>query len=187
MSDLSVDKIKNFPRDNHKARLYLCKREGRKDVLYVVESDYIYEPKTKKTRTYTRYLGRVVEGVYYTQSEYRKTFTKRGTLRAIPEDASLPRSRIRPTRHRAEKNIVDRDKVKGLPKNPFLQFAQKGEHLYVFTREYYIQDGRRKEKRTYIGQIKDLRFYTMEQYKKKFNKNQRVSTRLKSQEDKSHG
>ena len=26
MSDLSVDKIKNFPRDNPKARLYLCKR-----------------------------------------------------------------------------------------------------------------------------------------------------------------
>ncbi len=183
MSDIPLEKIKNYPLDNPKARLYLSKRDGRKAVLYVVESDYMYDPKLKKSRTYTRYLGRVVDGVYYTQAEYRKTFTKSGTLRAIPEDATLPKSRIRPTRHRSEKNLIDRDRIKGLPKNPFLQFAQKGEHLYVFTREYYIQDGKRKERRTYIGQVKDLRFYTMEQYKNRFNKNQRV----KSQEDKSHG
>lgn len=182
MSDLSLEQIKNYPYDNPKARLYLCKRAGRKEILYVVESDYLFDPKSKRTKTYTRYLGRVVDGVYYTQEEYRKTFTKRGTLRLIPEDASLPKSRIRPTRHRTEKNKIDRDKVKNLPQNPFLQFVQKGEHLYVFTREYYIQDGKRKEKRTYIGQIKDSRFYTMEQYKKKFNKNQRVKSRLTNQE-----
>ena len=182
MSNPTPDTIEGFPSDNPRARLYLCRRKGRSDILYVVESSYVYERKLKKTRTYTRYLGRVVNGVYYTLEEYKKTFTRNGKIRAVPKDATLPKSRARPTVHRKEKSLIDRALIKGLPDDLFLQFMQRGSHLYVIKREYYIQDGRRREKRTYIGQVKNNRFYTMEEYRQKFTKNHRVLTRLKNQE-----
>ncbi|MCR5537163.1 MAG: hypothetical protein K6F05_07110 [Succinivibrio sp.] len=182
MTDLNPAQIKNFPLDNPKARLYLCRRKDRAEVLYVVESNYVYDAKTRKTRTYTRYLGRVVKGTYYTQAQYRAAFTKNGKIRALPDDAQLPKTRLRPTKHRTEKSLIDREKVKGLPQDPFLQFMQRGEHLYVFRRAYYILEGRRKEQRLYVGQIKNFRFYTMEEYRQKFNKNRRAAIKATHQE-----
>ena len=57
-----------------------------------------------------------------------------------------------------------------LPHDSTLQFQRQGDNIYVFKREYYFLGNVRKESRRYIGKVKDGRFYTMTEYKEKFDR-----------------
>lgn len=71
--------ITNFPLQNPRARI-VCER-GR---LYVCERTYCWDSKSK-TQTEDRiYIGRIIDGVYYTMAEYRRRFKRNGELRAVP-------------------------------------------------------------------------------------------------------
>lgn len=71
--------IINFPLHNPRARI-VCER-GR---LYVCERTFHWDSETKKRTEDRLYIGRIVDGVYYTIEEYKRKFKRNGELRAVP-------------------------------------------------------------------------------------------------------
>ena len=69
------EEIENFPFEVEGARLLMNKK-----VLYVVTSTF-YKTADGKRKEDRRYLGRVVNGRFYTTDEYRTLFKRDGTLR----------------------------------------------------------------------------------------------------------
>lgn len=165
---LSKDLIKNFPAAKD---ALLVEIQGK---LYVVIYKRIKDSSTGKLTTQSEYLGRVIDNVFYTMSDYHRLFMRNGKKRVSLSDSissiERPKSRIKPTVHRAEKSFIDRDKIKHLPDDPFLQFKRCGKHLYVVKREYYLELGVRKEKQTYIGKVVNNCFYSMDEYRKIFKR-----------------
>lgn len=169
MDELPVTAIANYLKDNPKAKIARIKRkEGY--VTYVIERSFSYDKKTKKRTTVTSYLGRIVENVFYTMDEYKALFKKDGSLRTIPQEAVRPEKRTTATAHNAEALWIDRSRIIRLPHDSTLQFQRQGDNIYVFKREYYFLGNVRKESRRYIGKVKDGRFYTMTEYKEKFDR-----------------
>lgn len=77
--------IQNFPLDNPKAKIVL--ERGR---LYVCEREYYWDSEAKRGRENRLYLGRIVDGVYYTTEEYRRRFKRNGELRVVEKTQNRP-------------------------------------------------------------------------------------------------
>lgn len=77
--------IKNFPLDNDKAKI-VCER-GK---LYVCERRHYWNSETKKKSEERLYIGRIVDGVYYTIEEYKRKFKRDGSLRVIERPKNRP-------------------------------------------------------------------------------------------------
>lgn len=70
--------IANFPHGNPKAKI--VQERGR---LYVCDREYYWDSEAKRGRERRLYIGRIVDGVYYTMEEYRRTFKRDGSLREL--------------------------------------------------------------------------------------------------------
>ena len=77
--------IKNFPLDNPKAGI-VCERGN----LYVCERQHFWNPETKKKSESRLYIGRIVDGVYYSMEQYRRKFKRDGSLRTIERHKARP-------------------------------------------------------------------------------------------------
>lgn len=77
--------IKNFPLDNPKAGI-VCERGN----LYVCERQHFWNPETKKKSESRLYIGRIVDGVYYSMEQYRRKFKRDGSLRTIERPKARP-------------------------------------------------------------------------------------------------
>lgn len=73
------ESIINFPLHNPRASI-VCER-GR---LYVCERTFHWDSETQKRTEDRLYIGRIVDGVYYTIEEYKRKFKRNGELRAVP-------------------------------------------------------------------------------------------------------
>ena len=77
--------IKNFPLDIPKAGI-VCERGN----LYVCERQHFWNPETKKKSESRLYIGRIVDGVYYSMEQYRRKFKRDGSLRTIERHKARP-------------------------------------------------------------------------------------------------
>lgn len=93
--------IKNFPLDNPKAGI-VCERGN----LYVCERQHFWNPETKKKSESRLYIGRIVDGVYYSMEQYRRKFKRDGSLRTIE------RHKARPYHRKTEESNQKQDAAK---------------------------------------------------------------------------
>lgn len=77
--------VKNFPLDNPKASIVV--ERGK---LYVVERTHLWDSEKKRKSEQRFYLGRIVDGVYYTTADYRRKFKRDGSLRVIEKPHNRP-------------------------------------------------------------------------------------------------
>lgn len=81
-----------FPLDNPKAKIVV--ERGR---IYICEREYYWDSEAQLGKESRMYLGRIVDGVFYTTEEYRQKFKRSGELRVVE------RPKNRPCRRKAEK------------------------------------------------------------------------------------
>lgn len=77
--------IKNFPLDNDKAKIVI--ERGK---LYVCERHHYWDSETQKKSEERLYIGRIVDGVYYTMAEYKMKFKRDGSLRVMERPKNRP-------------------------------------------------------------------------------------------------
>lgn len=77
--------VKNFPLDNPLAKI-VCER-GK---FYVCERKHYWNSETQKSAEERIYIGRIVDGVYYSLADYRRLFKRDGTLRAVERPKNRP-------------------------------------------------------------------------------------------------
>lgn len=80
--------VKNFPLDNPKAKIVL--ERGR---LYVCEREYYWDSEKQRGCENRLYLGRIVDGVFYTTEEYKRKFKRTGELRVVERPKNRPYKR----------------------------------------------------------------------------------------------
>lgn len=80
--------MKNFPFDNPLAKI-VCER-GK---FYVCERKHYWNSETQKSAEERIYIGRIVDGVYYSMADYRRLFKRDGTLRAVERPKNRPYTR----------------------------------------------------------------------------------------------
>ncbi len=98
------ESVEGFPHTNERARIVRDR-----DQLRVVERRYYWDTEKRRGMEKRKYIGYVVDGVYYSNAEYRKTFTRSGAKRAAaqrepappvmdahPMDVAVPALKMRP-------------------------------------------------------------------------------------------
>ena len=163
MAENPSGNIKNFP-TNPRARIqkirgtdYVVIREG-------------YKNSAGLQRTKTQYLGRIVDGVFYTMQEYKEHFSRTGQARK--ELTEKQHARIF---HRRKKASYAYSNVKNMPQGDDITVLRNksktgGEHLYVIQTTVVEENGKRSRVRRYLGKIVGNNYYTMEEYRLHFRR-----------------
>ncbi len=156
--------IKNFPTEKG---LTTYKKQGK---IYIVKESKIRDLKSEKLVTKRTIVGRIVDSSYYSMDEFHAKFKRDLSLREIPENAQPTRKKAHTLKKSLKRHNLELKDIKNMPKMDNLSVFKQDGFLYVLIRKSYIQDGKRKEQRTYLGKIIDSKFYTMEQCKLLNNK-----------------
>ena len=155
--------IKNFP--NQKG-LTSYKKQGK---IYIVKESKIRDLKSEKLVTKRTIVGRIIDSTYYSMDEFHAKFKRDLSLRE-PDNALPTRKKAHTLEKSLKRHNLELKDIKNMPKMDNLSVFKQDGFLYVLIRKSYIQDGKRKEQRTYLGKIIDSKFYTMEQCKLLNNK-----------------
>lgn len=169
---MTANEIKNFPHDIKDARLHKVR-----DILYVVIHGTKVNDDGKRIVTH-EILGRVKDGTYYPIEEYRKLFAKRR-----PVEKTQNRTYVRKKEriyqkvdHSAERkyqfpNPEEIENYPSLTEHPKARMVMIDGAIYVIECEYFRTNGKNRQKRTYLGRVRDLRYYPMNEYKRLFPRN----------------
>lgn len=86
-TSVDIRTIKNFPSDNPNAKIV-------KDGLFlrVVEREYYWSKEKQRGLERRRYLGYIIDDVYYDTETYKKYFKRTGARRLVPLTASNPQN-----------------------------------------------------------------------------------------------
>ena len=118
-------------------------------------------------------IGKAVNGVYLPLEEYRKLYDRAGKKRGLPENPQKRKyERRKPV---SLKRRACFDGIEGLPSDlpPEATVVRTGANkatVYVAVIHTSRDAGKRKYSYDYQGRIKDGRFYTMEDYRRLFDR-----------------
>ena len=187
-----ISQIRNYPHNRPHIGLHLIRSN-----LYVEERVSARKTVNGKEKTYSKAvtIGKVVDLVYYPIEEYRKLFLRNGKPRDVAALKGSVRSYVR---HKPASEVKKRRLPKyaeGLPdKNTIEDFPheiegariiKKVRHIkdqdnnvietktvyYVVTSTYFRSDGENRHIDQIHGRIVGNRFYTLEAYRKLFDRN----------------
>lgn len=168
---MTENDIVNFPHDIKGARLH---KVG--DILYVViHGCEVTDGKRKVTH---QILGRVKDGVYYPIEEYRLKFSKRKAVERTENRVYVRhKERIYEKADHSKERIHEfpsPEEIENYPspdEHPKARMVMQSGAIYVIECEYFRADGKNRQKRTYLGRVRDGRYYPMEEYKRLFPRN----------------
>ena len=108
--------------------------------------------------------------------EYQEKFMRGGKQREAPAERkirqyTMPEKPQRRHPPKYQEGLPRPEDVEGFPKDiPGARLQRQGKILYVITAEYYRSAGVTRHIYHYHGRVKDLKFYTMEEYRATFDR-----------------
>lgn len=168
-----ADGIKDFPYDNPNAKIV---KRGKTPHLTVVERHQSFDV-NGKYRDSQLSIGKIVDNRFYSMEEYQQLFKRNGEARGIPAQRAV-RTYVRKHAYDAAKYAKpfnpDYPKPEDIANYPFdipkAKVIKVNTTFYVAITNNYFDNGKRKCERKLLGRIVDNRFYTIEEYRVKFNR-----------------
>ncbi len=183
---MNITDIEGFPTEEPNARLTLQKRQDGSERVYVTVEINTKDSAGKRIHR-VKFLGRVVDGKYYSMEDYHRLFKRDGTLKSTEGavkkrkyEMKKPWSERKPRKAVPYPEGVPRpEEIEGFPlDNPRArimrnkQKTKNGEvtRFYVVERTYFRDNGKSRYLLKTLGRVVGKRFYSNEEYIEHFKR-----------------